>query len=337
MSEETSISDLLPLVAAALNDKAAADAAKELAAAREERDIPRKVEVIRSLNNGGDEDEDEDVVVYSSGMFEDGQYARNTNLWDVTLEQNSSNICSLANLRDCHICVGGGFPVASLDHTLPNNATFEGWINGEDRRQGISGDACEVSFCFCPHTIWLVILIHGWPREAWEAVIQEDDYDQDDQHVVHFLVENVAEQYPDATVEFKTVAFVAGNIHGALKRLLPPKRKEEVRADRDRRNAENDPEIDALYDFVARAMRERGNEANVALFAPQLNSIMGFLSAMGVDRLGVNDELIIVAIATHEQLGDEGLRAIFAQFRPDEDAENEDDEQQDEADNEYEA
>ena len=59
MSEETSISDLLPLIAAALNDKAAADAAKELAAAREERDIPRKVEVIRSLNNGDDEDEDE--------------------------------------------------------------------------------------------------------------------------------------------------------------------------------------------------------------------------------------------------------------------------------------
>eukprot|EP00985_Skeletonema_marinoi_P032261 scaffold39084_cov200-Skeletonema_marinoi.AAC.7 len=223
MSEETSISDLLPLVAAALNDKAAADAAKELAAAREERDIPRKVEVIRSLNNSDDEDEDGDIVVYSSGMFEDGQYARNTNLWDVTLEQNSSNICRLADLRDCHICVGGGFPVASLDDILPNNATFEGWINGEDRRQGISGDACEVSFCFCPHTIWLVILIHGWPREAWEAVIQEDDYDQDDQHVVHFLVENVAEQYPDATVEFKTVTFVTGSIHGALKRLLPPK------------------------------------------------------------------------------------------------------------------
>mmetsp|Transcript_18479 Transcript_18479/g.28046 ORF Transcript_18479/g.28046 Transcript_18479/m.28046 type:complete len:329 (-) Transcript_18479:211-1197(-) len=257
MSEETSISDLLPLVAAALNDKAAADAAKELAAAREERDIPRKVEVIRSLNNGGDEDEDEDVVVYSSGMFEDGQYARNTNLWDVTLEQNSSNICSLANLRDCHICVGGGFPVASLDHTLPNNATFEGWINGEDRRQGISGDACEVSFCFCPHTIWLVILIHGWPREAWEAVIQEDDYDQDDQHVVHFLVENVAEQYPDATVEFIAVTFAIRSIHGALKRLLPPKRKEQVRADREKRKIARE-DWQGVLQFVESNMRERG-------------------------------------------------------------------------------
>ena len=58
MSEEqTSISDLLPLVAIALNDQAAADAARELATAREERDMRGMVAVIRAINNGHDVDE----------------------------------------------------------------------------------------------------------------------------------------------------------------------------------------------------------------------------------------------------------------------------------------
>jgi len=52
MSDDNmSISDLLPLVAAALNDQAAADAAKELAVAREERDTSHKVELLRAIND----------------------------------------------------------------------------------------------------------------------------------------------------------------------------------------------------------------------------------------------------------------------------------------------
>ena len=217
-------SDLLPLVAAALNDQVAADAAKDLATARGERDRSRRVEVLRSINNGAGEHEDGETIVYGSALFEDGQYSDiNTNLWDVRLEQNRSNICFLADLRDCHICVGGGFPVASLDDTLENNAIFNGWIDGSE------GDACFISFCFCPHSTWLTFLIHGWPRDEWETVPN----DNNTRNFVSFLVDDVADQYPEATVEFKSVSFAARSIHGALKRLLPPKRKEEVRADRD--------------------------------------------------------------------------------------------------------
>ena len=54
MSKDMSISDLLPLVAVALNDKAAADAAKELATALKERDTAYRVEVLRARNNGDD-------------------------------------------------------------------------------------------------------------------------------------------------------------------------------------------------------------------------------------------------------------------------------------------
>mmetsp|Transcript_9796 Transcript_9796/g.19885 ORF Transcript_9796/g.19885 Transcript_9796/m.19885 type:complete len:334 (-) Transcript_9796:1714-2715(-) len=297
MSDDNmSISDLLPLVAAALNDQAAADAAKELAVAREERDTSHKVEVLRAINDGDDENEDGETIVYGSALFEDGQYASNTNLWNVTLEQNSNNICRLADLRDCHICVGGGFPMATLDDTDSSNPFFEGWINGEDRRQGISGDACEVSFCFCPHTIWLVILIHGWPREAWEAVIQEDDYDQDDQHVVLFLVENVAEQYPDATVEFKKVTFAIRSIHGALKRLLSSKRKEVVRADRDRRMAERNWQ--EVVEFVESYLQARG----ILSEHHQTRMILGILWIKGFKtRTEANDDVILRFIAACEQ------------------------------------
>jgi hypothetical protein len=181
MSKDMSISDLLPLVAVALNDKAAADAAKELATALEERDVSRRVEVLRAINNGEDEDEDGETIVYGCCLFEDGQYGNNTNLWDVTLKQSSNNVCRLADLRDCHICVGGGFPVASLDDNLANSAIFEGWIDGDESDEGEeSGDTCKVSFCFSPHTIWLTLLIHGWPREEWEAVIQANDIDPSD-------------------------------------------------------------------------------------------------------------------------------------------------------------
>ncbi len=324
MPEEASISDLLPLVAVALNDKAAADAYEELTVAREERDIPRKVEVIRCLNNGEDEDEDDEAVVFASAMFEDGEYSRNTNLWEVKMEKNSNNTCRLADLRDCHICVGGGFPVATLDDEFPNDAGFDAFVYGEDSESTSSSGACVASFCFSPYSIWLKVLIYGWPREEWEAFIQADTYGPD--YICHYLVDIVAAQHPDARVEFKSVAFVAKHIHGALKRLLPPNRKEEVRADRDRRIAEyHNPDFDALYHFVASTMREQGNEANAALFVPQVDSILGFLGAMGVNRLGVNDELIATAIETHERLGEEGLQELYNQNQHEEDQDNEED------------
>jgi len=331
MSGEASISDLLPLIAVALNDKAAADAYEELATAREERDIPRKVEVTRCLINGEDEDEDAEAIVFASAMFEDGKYGINPNLWDVTLEQNSNNTCRLADLRDCHICVGGGFPVATLDDEFPNDAGFQGFVDGETSES--TSDACAVSFCFSPYSTWLGLWIHGWPREEWEAFIQSPSYGPDD--ICHYLVDIVADQHPEATVEFREVSFVARYIHGALKRLLPPKRKEEVRTDRDRRIAENhDPDGDALFHFIVRAMREQGNEASPVLFVSQVHSIMGFLGAMGVNRLGVNDDLIMTAIETHERLGDEGLQDLQNQLGQDEEEESEEGDGDDEEESE---
>ena len=86
---------------------------------------------------------------------------------------------------------------------------------------------------------------------------------------------------------------------------------EEVRAEREKKRSKKDPDYEALCEFVARTMRERGNDASRALFMPQLYSVLGFLGAMKVNRLGENDELILQAIIVHESLGDEGLHELY--------------------------
>eukprot|EP00577_Skeletonema_sp_RCC1716_P018893 CAMPEP_0113438146 /NCGR_PEP_ID=MMETSP0013_2-20120614/37797_1 /TAXON_ID=2843 ORGANISM="Skeletonema costatum, Strain 1716" /NCGR_SAMPLE_ID=MMETSP0013_2 /ASSEMBLY_ACC=CAM_ASM_000158 /LENGTH=322 /DNA_ID=CAMNT_0000328855 /DNA_START=1 /DNA_END=969 /DNA_ORIENTATION=+ /assembly_acc=CAM_ASM_000158 len=250
-----SMSDLLPLVAAALNDEAAADAAKELATAREERDTSHKVEVLRAINDGDDKVyEDGETIVYGSALFEDGQYhSRNEDDWKIQLNK-SRNICRLEDLRDCQICVGGGIAIASLDE-LSNES--HGWVNGDETdHPDLDGDACSIKIEFCPQSTILTFFIRGWPEAEWKAVMEEEDaYAEHD--IIPFLVENVAVQYPEAIVEFKSIKFSAKKIHGALKRLLPPKRKEQVRADREKRKIAREGRQEVV-EFVESNMRERG-------------------------------------------------------------------------------
>ena len=99
------MSDLLPLVAAALQDNVAVEATKEITALRKEREDAHRVEVLRAKNNGADEDEDDPVVVYASAPFESGEYGHNTNLWHMDLQNADGDgaTCKLTDLRDCHI------------------------------------------------------------------------------------------------------------------------------------------------------------------------------------------------------------------------------------------
>ena len=291
------MSDLLPLVAAALQDKVVLDASKEMAILREEREVAHIVEVLRSRNNGRDEGEDEPVVAFASAPFESGEYGANTNLWEIPLKSSGDAVCKLADLRDCHICVGGGFPVASLDDELPNNPFCQGWLydinnpeNGEDVGETHS-DVVGVRISFTPHTIWLALWIRGWPQEEWEAQIQADDInDRHEGGIVQFFVDEVASRFPDATVEFKEVSFVVKNIHGAMKRLLPKARKAEVRTERDQRIAEEDPSWIDFYEFVQSIMRERGVQGSPEIFRPQLNLVLDFLGDLGFTERGDDNE-----------------------------------------------
>ena len=260
-------------------------------------------------------------MVYASAPFASGKYGRNPNLWQVTLKQNTSTTCKLADLRDCHVCVGGGFPVASLNTRLPNAAPFEGWLHtlNPSNEEGESlEDVVGGHICFCPHATWLTIWIRGWPREEWEAKIRADDLGADE--FVDYLADEVATQYPDATVEFKDVSFVTCSVYGALKRLLPASRKAEVRAERDKVQANQDPALMEFVVFVSRELRDQGIDAGPELFMPQMQVVLGVLLAVGLQEKGENDENVdqirqIVAICARflEERGDESLEEIGAQ------------------------
>lgn len=135
-------------------------------------------------------------------------------------------------------------------------------------------------------------------------MIVADDLQPDD--MIHFLVETVAAEHPEATVEFKDISFVVESIHAALKWLLPPQRKQETRTERDGRRA--NAQVSAYSDlvhYIATTMRARGNENGSAVFIPQVNEVMDFLT----NRLGIhqhdndNEELINNVIRIYESVG----------------------------------
>lgn len=198
------------------------EAQDEVLRLHKELEISQSVEIMRASNNDKNTNENEEFLIYASGQFKDGEYGSNPNLWEVELDNNAT--CLLKDLRGCSICVGGGFPLANIDDQLANRAPFEVVIefhNADD------DNSIPTSFCFCPNSLWLCTFVHGWPRKDWEAAIEAgeltDDFGEDS---FRYLVEIVASKYPEATIEFKCVAFVARHVKGALKRLLPLKIQE---------------------------------------------------------------------------------------------------------------
>ncbi|KAL9179587.1 hypothetical protein ACHAXT_008877 [Thalassiosira profunda] len=308
------MSDLLPLVAAILKDKAALEASEEIATLRKERDASRRVEIIHAREGdiGEVEGEGDEVVVYASGRFEDGSYGRNANLWEVQLQSNEAlgDECLLADLTGCQVCVGGGFPVANF--TDPE--MFQGWLHDtdEDDYEGPPPDgAVGMRFCFSPYSTWVTIWIRGWPKEEWEAEIRDGDMDPNES--VRFLIDDVASQYPEAMVKFKEVGFVTRHIHGALKRLLSPRRKAKVRADRDARNEAADPQWDELTEFLMRTMRERGNEMGPETFMGQVSDVLTTLHRMGVHNTESGEErdaVVVQVVAWYEQFGADAMRDV---------------------------
>lgn len=218
------MSDLLPLVAAVLNDKVSIDAYEEVLGMKQQLAVSRAIEIIRAANETGEDEED--VVVYASTQFEDGNYARNINLWQVDFDPGSV-ICRLADLRSCRVCVGGGFALESLNDAQANHEGVEVFFNTDEDND--DENSKSITLCFAPNSTWLNAVVHGWPSGAIDPpeVLNSLEY----------LVDDVADEFPDATVEFKSTSFVVRHIHGALKRLLPPKRKEAVDADRAERLA----------------------------------------------------------------------------------------------------
>jgi hypothetical protein len=175
-----------------------------------------------------------------------------------------------------------------------------------------------INFCSyrSTYSLWLSVVVHGWPRQEWEAAItarNDENYRVDPPDMIRYLVETVAAQNPNATVEFLDVSFKASHVHGAFKRLLPPRRREPLRVvRRDAESLRNQPYFNLRLHFVAPAMRNRGNRNNASLFISQLNDVMEILKQLGIrDSRGANESLINTLIAEYERLGREGKEAII--------------------------
>lgn len=203
------MSDLLPLIAATLKDKVAVDAQNEIEKLRNQIKLLSAVEIIHAIES----EDNNQVVVYASGSFVDGEPDDDENLWEVNLEPGVT--CRVSDLRECQLCVGGGFPSVTFNDQGPNGeGGCEGWFEGETNM---------ASLCFFPHSTWVEVAITGLPEGHMHEHFHTEDF-------ITYLVDTVAVAYPDTKIEFRSVAFVSGYIHGALKRLLPPQRRDEALA-----------------------------------------------------------------------------------------------------------
>jgi len=71
-------------------------------------------------------------------------------------------------------------------------------------------------------------LPHGWPREEW---LPRARFDDNTVAIPGQLANTVVPKHPNATVEFKSVTFLIPAISGPLRKVLPPKPKEEAEAE----------------------------------------------------------------------------------------------------------
>lgn len=300
----TTMSDLLPLVTEVLRDRAALDAQEELRALQLQLQTARAVEVI------GVRQDDGAFVVYASGQFTEGKYDHNPNLFQVDLQTMAP--CRLADLRTCRICVGGGFPLESLDDQEANRAPLDGFfptLTPDESRN----HAKPVQFCFSPNATWLSIVVHDWPLDLFRLTVQDNVVDAED--VIDFLVETVAVRHPEATVEFVDFTMPNTHIPAAVQRLLPPARLTEVQAERAERLADEDRENgDALLRFVARAMRDAGNINPEALFMPQVEEILENLERLDIFHVDDENEEIITRIVGLYQRQPDTLSNVIEQI-----------------------
>jgi len=206
------MSDLLPLALATIRDKAVVDAKDELDGLQKRL---TRVEIIRRPKNIYNIKDEDEAVVYASGHFDKGKYyGTSKDWWRVDLPTKGTKACKLSDLYRCDICVGGGFPFASIEknrNDLMSVAKFVGDCPVIIVRLSDWGRETRIRLC-----------VHGCgPRKTWWPVVCQSC-------PIDYLAEHIAPHYPNATIEFVSVRFLIGAMHGAFKRLLTPKRREEA-------------------------------------------------------------------------------------------------------------
>lgn len=136
----------------------------------------------------------------------------------------------------------GGILKAVFGH----NSTFEGFFDAHDDD---NDTAKSVNFCFTGGSkLWLRLVVNGRPRRNWEEVAADEDNDFEE--TFRILTEDVAAEFPNATVTFKMVSFFLRSIGGAIQSLGIEEALQQ--------EAEEGREYRAVYNAVVGRMREAG-------------------------------------------------------------------------------
>jgi hypothetical protein len=206
------MSDLAPFVAATLRDKVVQDLMEENEAMQKQIRQSRSVEI---TGPGGS-------PLYSRAQFdEDGYFNENNpNLWEVAFPGTQDLSCPLSILEGIEVRLGGVLKAKYTD-----NSVFETFLDIDGRD---SDDGKVANFYFAGASkLWLAARIDGWPRQSWQATIDQN-FDNIDELFSH-LRDDVAIENPNKTVHFLEVSFVVTSVSGLMQSLnLDPAMEEDA-------------------------------------------------------------------------------------------------------------
>jgi hypothetical protein len=267
------MSAFAPFVAAAIRDKVVLELMEENEDMRKQVAKLRHFKTVEITGPGGDR-------VYTRAQFdEDGGYKGNPNLWSVHFPTDQQLVpCPLPMLDGIQVRLGGVVHAAFIN---TNNASFETSLD-EDARDHENGKV--VSFLFSgSSSLWLTVMVDGWPRERWQATIDEDIIDAEEPLLGH-LVQTIATEAPtNKMVTFLEVDFFVNSVRGVIETL-------DFNADQDLEQRRE--ELTFLEVILAR-MRTAGNDAGPPEISAQALAILSALARVGVRGVGDLYELAI--------------------------------------------
>jgi hypothetical protein len=232
------MSDLAPFVAATLRDKVFQDLMEENEAMQKQIRQSRSVEI---TGPGGN-------PVYSRAQFdESGYFCNSPDLWEVEFPGTQDLSCPLSTLEGIEVRLGG-----ALKSKFTDNRVFEtfDYADGRDYDHGK-----VVNFFFGgASSLWLAVRIDGWPRQSWQATIDQG-FGIDG--LFSHLLDDVAIENPNKTVHFLEVSFVVTSVSGVIQSLnLDPAMEEDV-----------EPFLDCFLRMMSEAGTERRSSRGRAILS----------------------------------------------------------------------
>jgi hypothetical protein len=268
------MSTLAPFVAAAIRDKVVQELMEENEAMRKQVAVLRHFKTVEITGPGGKR-------VYTRAQFdEDGGYNGNPNLWSVHFPKGKQLLpCPLPMLESIQVRLGGAGQAAFSNNVT---ASFETYLDADARDHE---DGKVVSFCFTgSSSLWLAVMVDGWPRERWQAAIDQGIIDAADEPLGH-LVRTVATEAPTGkTVTFLEVDFFVSSVRGVIESLD----FNAVQADLQQRREEL-----TFLEAILTRMRAAGNDARPSEISAQALAILEALARVGVHGPGELYELSI--------------------------------------------